>query len=78
MLNVTQVSGIPDDQVILRASYGPSPRDKTHTHKVRGRVVYRTKLKEATVSATYRYVQFADTGLWAWVNEANITSALNA
>lgn len=73
--NVTQVSAIKDDQLILRASYGPSPRDRTHRFTVRGRVVHRTKLLEATVRATYRYVQFADTGLWAWVNETNVASA---
>lgn len=70
--NFLQISAIPDDQLILRASYGPSERDRAYAHCVRSRLIGRTHLRNATPGATYRYVRFDDTGQWAWVRESNI------
>lgn len=71
---VRQISQIPEDQLILRAVWGPSPQQRYFTHAVRGvpvQVTTLTQLSDRNIS--YRLCVFPD-GREQWVNEGNIRS----
>lgn len=70
--DVTRISQIHDDLLIVRASYGPRQRDLETEVKCRGRRVYRTNLVETRNGRIYVWCQFADTNEFAWINAANL------
>jgi hypothetical protein len=68
---IRQVSLIPEDQLALKAVYGPLGQDLTHIYTVRGVVVSRLQITKIDGDRSYRLCVFPDFSQ-RWVNEGNL------